>query len=209
MKIIFKILLFILFYCQGYSQFSHSFFAGPSITQNTLLLDGIEPQEYLKFDGPSYKIFYNFGYRLKYRLNKRFAFNVEAQWKKIGSDRLKRIVVPLDTLENSWQNYICIPLYLSYMATSKVAIETGLSSNYRLNEAASSIDKKSPQLDIRPQFKSCFDFLFAINFELSKDFDFRIRWEEGIDVIDKEFDLSVNHEYIKNRAFHFSFIYKF
>lgn len=197
-----------LCYNQGFCQFSHSFFAGPSITQNRLLLDGVEPQEFILFDGPSYKIFYNLGYRLKYTLNRKFALNVEAQWKKIGSDRLVRVVFPLDTLENSWQNYICMPLYLSYRATTKVAVETGLSSNYRLDEAESSTAENSPQFDIRRRFKSCFDFLLAINFELSNDFDFRIRWEEGIDVINNEFNLNYSHEYVKNRAFHFSLIYK-
>lgn len=208
MKAYLLFFLSVFFYTIGSTQFSHSFFVGPSVTKNRYLFKKVEPITFLKYDGPSYKIFYHIGYSLKYKLNDKWALGLDIQWKKIGSDRLFYVIFPKDTFQNSWQNYISIPLYVSFKFHPLIEVETGLTSNYRLGEAESVIRPNTASFSIDPKFKTCFDIIIGLNFSISKRFNIRPRLEEGIDIVDAPYDPNVNSYAVKNRAFHIGIVYK-
>lgn len=189
------------------AQFNHAFYAGPSITKNRLLYQNHETQVYTVWAGPAYTLYYNLGYQLKYNLSTTWSLNVELQWKRIGSSRLYIYDQPEKKIQNSWQNYISAPFFVSYKPLEIVSFDLGFTSNYRLDEASNSL-YFGPIFNIYPKYKNCYDVLVAINFYLNRSFDFRAKWEEGIDVIDGEFVKGSNLTSVKNRGYHFSLIYK-
>lgn len=187
------------------AQFQFSVFTGPSITKNRLLFEKVEPSEFAYYEGPSYKLFYNIGLGLCYNLTPRFGAGFDFQFKKIGSDRLFKVFQPLDTFQNSWQTYFSLPVYLFYKPHPKFRFDIGITSNYRHNLIESISGHGIPSFDNTPKLRKCFDFMTGINFKLDKHFDLRIRWEEGLDVIDNE-DQDISF-FVKNRAFHFNLVY--
>ena len=130
-------ILFIIFLPMTitYAQLNHGFFIGPSITKNRLLFDQVEPQEFTSYEGPSYKLFYNLGYKFNYIFKNKVGLGLDVQFKKIGSDRLFKYFLPKDTFLNSWQSYISFPVYFIYNPDNNYSFELGMTSNYRLSEA--------------------------------------------------------------------------
>ncbi|HMW39486.1 MAG: hypothetical protein K1X68_12975 [Saprospiraceae bacterium] len=182
-------------------QFTHSFFLGPSITKNRLLLYGVDDRVYIYNDGPTYKLFYNLGYRLEFNWKRKFGLCAELQYKKVGSDRVEFDLVR-DRYQDAWQYYISIPTLLLFKTDRGHSFGIGYVLNYRLDEAKDNtfygayfkIDKK---------YKYCHDVAIEYVLKLNTRFFVKIRWEEGLDPV-HEIYLSE----FKNRSFHFSLMYK-